>query len=242
MKFNHDPNGALLAVGKDSKGRVQSVYSAAFSETQAAAKFSRIEELREKFDAIVDENNAARKSKSAATRDAADCMDMIMKMGIRPGSDTDTGAKVKAYGATTLEGKHVVQEGGDVYLRFVGKKGVNLDLKVPDPDLGRMLVERAKSAAADGKVFSGLSDKSLLAYTHSLDGGKFKTKDFRTHLGTSLAYGMVSASQAPKNEAEYKKAVMEVAKVVSSRLGNTPVIALQSYISPTVFSSWRIAT
>ena len=44
---------------------------------------------------------------------------------------------------------------------------------------------------------------------------------------------------APKTEAERKKAVMSVAKVVSSKLGNTPTIALQSYIHPNVFEGWK---
>jgi DNA topoisomerase IB len=30
-----------------------------------------------------------------------------------------------------------------------------------------------------------------------------------------------------------------VAKEVSSKLGNTPVVALQAYIDPRVFSDWR---
>jgi DNA topoisomerase IB len=34
---------------------------------------------------------------------------------------------------------------------------------------------------------------------------------------------------------------MAVAKTVSARLGNTPTIALQSYIDPTVFGAWKMA-
>lgn len=53
---------------------------------------------------------------------------LIMSTGIRPGSESDTGAKVKAYGATTLEGRHVVTDSeGNTRLQFVGKKGVNID-------------------------------------------------------------------------------------------------------------------
>ncbi len=45
----------------------------------------------------------------------------------------------------------------------------------------------------------------------------------------------------PTSMAEYKKRVMDVARQVSKKLGNTATIALQSYISPAVFSEWRIA-
>jgi DNA topoisomerase-1 len=239
VKFSADPNSDLLATGKDSKGRPQAIYSEAFTKTQAEAKFARIHELISKFEEIVAQNNDARKSKNARTRDSADCLDLIAKMGLRPGSDDDTGAKVKAYGATTLEGRHVVQTPDGVRLQFTGKKGVNLDLPVTDPALSKMLLDRAKSSGADGKLFPATSDKALLDHTHTMDGGGFKTKDFRTHVGTSTAADLVAKETPPKSEAEYKKKVMEIAKRVSDRLGNTPVIALQSYISPVVFAQWR---
>ena len=241
VKYSHDPKSDLLVVGKDAKGRSQSIYSDAFSTTQAAAKFDRIEELRKEFAAIRAQNDKARESRKERIKDSADCAALIMETGIRPGSDADTGAKVKAYGATTLEGRHVVETGDGVSLKFTGKKGVSLNIPVRDKGLADMLKSRAVKAGEDGKLFPGTDDKILLDHIHSLDGGGFKTKDFRTHVGTSEAYAIASRTPAPKNEQEYRKAVMEIAKQVSQRLGNTPIVALQSYISPSVFSDWKIA-
>ena len=242
VEYSADPGASLLAVGKDSKGRRQAVYSKAFAETQAAKKFARIKAMADQFDALVRQNESGRRSSSRATRDNADCCALIMELGIRPGSDADTGAEKKAYGATTLEGRHVVRsDDGSVRLQFIGKKGVALDLPVSDERLAANLIERAEKSGPDGRLFGAVTDKSLLDYVHSLDGGAFKTKDFRTHLGTGTAYALVQNTPAPKTEQEYRKAVMNVAKVVSKKLGNTPVIALQSYIAPEVFASWRIA-
>jgi DNA topoisomerase I len=239
VRYSENPDADLLAVGKDSKGRVQSIYSKKFQDTQAAAKFARIHELIAKFNYISKQNAEAQQSSDPKKKDSADCLDLIMKMGVRPGSETDTGAKTKAYGATTLEGKHVVKTKDGVSLRFVGKKGVALDLPVEDKQLAAMLTERAEKAGDGGKLFPATNDKILLEHTHTLDGGGFKTKDFRTHVGTSTAYELVRGTPPPRNEQDYRKAVMNVAKQVSQKLGNTPVIALQSYISPTVFSEWR---
>lgn len=241
VTYSADPKAALLATGKDAKGRRQAVYSAEFSAGQAAKKFSRISELNQKFKSIYAQNEEARKSDEPKKRAAADCAHLIMTTGIRPGSEDDTGADKKAYGATTLEGKHVVIDGDKVSLKFVGKKGVSLDLPVTDPGTAKMLRERKKSAGEDGQLFP-INEKALLDHVHSFDGGGFKTKDFRTLLGTRTAIDEVSRREAPKNEKEYKKSVMEVAKIVSSKLGNTPVIALQSYINPSVFAPWKIAT
>lgn len=239
VKINPDPGGALLAIGRDSKGRKQSVYSAEFTKTQAEAKFRRIEELNSKIEEIEQQNAKSRRSRNPKVKDSADCLHLIMKTGIRPGSDDDTGAEVQAYGATTLTADHVVKTKDGVVLNFVGKKGVKLKIPVTDPELASSLLRRAKTAGPGGKLFPNTNDRSLLAHTHTMDGGGFKTKDFRTHLGTSVAAEEVKKADAPKTAKEYKKMVLQVAKTVATQLGNTPVVSLQSYISPTVFSDWR---
>ena len=58
-------------------------------------------------------------------------------------------------------------------------------------------------------------------------------------MGTSTAREMVAKMKPPRSEKEYKKQVRAVAEAVAKRLGNTPIVALQSYISPTVFAKWR---
>ncbi len=236
VTFNPDPNGDLLVRGKDSKGRVQSVYSEAHWNKAAAVKFARTKEILGKWEAIKTENSSNKKT--SAYKEDAECVELIMSTGIRPGSTKDTGAEKKAYGATTLEGRHVVEKSDGVHLQFVGKKGVDLDIKIEDKTVADMIKRRAKVAGAKGKLFATTQD-DLLAYTHKLDGGKIKTKDFRTAVGTKTAINAIKGMGAPKTFAEYKKSVREVAKVVSSRLGNTPTIALQSYIDPTVFSGWQ---
>jgi len=167
-------------------------------------------------------------------------MKLIRETVIRPGSEADTKAKVAAYGATTLEGRHVVKTDSGAELHFVGKKGVSLVIPVEDQGTIKMLLARATKAGPEGRLFN--TDRgSLLDYSHRLDGGKFKTKDFRTYLGTSLAMKEVKKAPAPKTMKEYKKAVKAVATAVAKKLGNTATVALQSYISPVVFSGWRLA-
>ena len=231
-----DPNSDLLAKGVDAKGRVQSVFSQKHWTEAAAAKFARTKELLEKFDAIVAEN-AKNLSDKAHTENAV-VLALIMKTGIRPGSDKDTGAEKKAFGATTLEARHVVTDGENVRLKFIGKKGVALDIPIDDKDLARIIRERAAKVSRTSKLF-GTDNGKLLAYSHSMDGGGFKTKDFRTAVGTKTAIATIATMSAPTNPKEYVKRVKDVAKVVARKLGNTPTVALQSYIDPSVFSGWR---
>ena len=51
--------------------------------------------------------------------------------------------------------------------------------------------------------------------------------------------GKTASKEYETNEKEYKKAVKFVATAVSKKLGNTPTIALQSYINPATFAAWR---
>jgi DNA topoisomerase IB len=236
VTYSPDPAAKLQATGRDVKGRRQLVYSAEFSAKQAAAKFARAKKLAEAFKDVRKQNEAARRE--LATREAADATALIMATGIRPGSTGDTGAETQAYGATTLQGRHVVSLKDGVRLRFTGKKGVSLDLPIQDPGIAKMLLKRKEAAGARGDLF-GVNAGGLLKHVHSLGDGSFKTKDFRTHLGTQTALDEVERTPEPTNEREYKRAVKHVATIVSQKLGNTPTIALQSYISPVVFAQWQ---
>jgi len=50
---------------------------------------------------------------------------------------------------------------------------------------------------------------------------------------------VVKRMKAPATESEYKSQVKEVATLVSKTLGNTPPVALKSYIDPQVFVAWN---
>ena len=197
--------------------------------------------MAQKWDSISRENDENMQSKDPKIKEAALVIKLIMITGIRPGSETDTGAVKKAYGATTLEGRHVVQDKKGVRLEFVGKKGKDLSIPIKDKEVVDMIVQKAKSVGSNGKLFN-IDDDQLRDYTHILDGGKFKTKDFRTLLATRTAIEKIKSygDQKPRSEKEYKKMVRLVAVEVSMRLGNTPAVALQSYINPVVFKGWRI--
>jgi DNA topoisomerase-1 len=226
----------LLVTGVDAKGRRQPIYSESHNIKQAAAKFARTQEGIKKLEGMKAENfknlsDVELKEEAAATR-------LIMETGVRPGSDGDTGGDVKAFGATTLEGRHVVEKGGKTFLRFTGKKGVKLNIPIENPATAKDLLRRAASAGDRGRLFD-TNDARLRDYVKGLDGGKFKTKDLRTIVGTSEALKVMKRMPSPSDMKDYKKAVKAVATQVSTKLGNTPTVALQAYIDPNVFSAWR---
>lgn len=236
VQYFTDPDSKLLVKGEDSKGRTQYLYRPEHVDATSKEKFARINALNEKYDDIVIENA----TNVAEGLPEAECLSLILDTGIRPGSEKETNAEVEAFGATTLQGQHVVQEeSGKVRLEFTGKKGVELSIPVESPEVASMLLQRKKSAGERGRLFDITGDK-LLRYTKRLGGNAgFQTKDFRTHLGTEIAMRKMSRMKRPETMAEYKKAVRTVADKVAEKLGNTRKVALSSYVNPAIFEKWR---
>lgn len=229
----------LLVQGLDAKGRRQSIYSDSHWVKQAAKKFAKVEELRRKKESIEKEIDMDVKSKNPSIRENAAALRLIQHTGIRPGGEGNTMAEKQAYSCTTLEGRHVIETGNEVRLQFVGKKGVDLDVPVTDKSVAVDLLRRKSRVGKDGRLFD-TNAGNLLSYSKTKDGGQFRPKDFRTAKGTTVAVEVMKSMPQPRTTEEYKRSVKAVAKMVSKQLGNTPVVALQSYIDPAVFSKWRI--
>jgi DNA topoisomerase-1 len=232
---NDGPDGPrILAVGRDAKGREQRRYSATHADGQSAAKFERVRELHSRVPEL-DRLLAQR-----GGDDSADALLLIRRLGLRPGSTTDTGAEKQAYGASTLRREHVRLEGDAVVLQFTGKKGVPIRLEVDDPDAAAILRDRARSQDDPGaRLFPTASDQRLRDVLQEALPG-FKVKDLRTLRGTAEAALLVRT--LPEPDASDPRAVaaakLEVARRVAALLGNTPKVALESYVDPTVFGPW----
>jgi DNA topoisomerase I len=234
VTYAERPDASVLVRGVDSKGRAQTVQNPTEAAKNAARKFEKVRELVSSHDAIRSEIDQDRR----AGVEAADVLGLIHATGLRPGSDKDTGADKQAYGATTLRREHVVSHEDGVRLEFVGKKGKDLSIQVDDESIASMLRQRASNTPAGGRLFD-VNERELNAYAKSKGNGAFTAKDFRTAKGTTTAIKQIESMPAPTSDKEYKAAVKQVATKVSDKLGNTPTIALQSYIDPHVFQDWR---
>jgi DNA topoisomerase IB len=234
---NNIDTASLLVVGRDAKGRRQSVYSTEHTKSQAAAKFARVQELNTHLDKL--DSAIAR---DAGDNDSAAALMLIRRLGMRPGSDRDTKAKEQAHGATNLRAKHVTIEDGTARFDFTGKKGVHIQLDTDDPDIVAMLEPRLARRSGDDQLFPDTNEQKTRDYMRS-DGGVppgFLLKDLRTVKANVVALREIAAKgdDLPKTKAEFRRWRLDVARTVSAQLGNTPTLALSSYINPTVFAPW----
>lgn len=235
--LSDDPHAELQATGIDSKGRKQYLYSSEHSAKAAAEKFSRLKEFNEKLPQINQKISARLGDESLSTkeRDAMAILRLISKTGIRIGSDAETGGAAKAYGASTLLDKHVVVRDDDsLHLSFVGKKGVLNTRTFKDPKLAEYIRGKKRRLRSNEKLFEA-NDSFVRSEFAKIGYSDFSPKDFRTWHGTAQALLEVKRHGTPSNDKEMKKLRAAVGKRVASYLGNTPTVALASYVDPAVF-------
>jgi DNA topoisomerase-1 len=236
VQVSINPNAGLQATGKDAKGRTQYWYSAEHDEKAAAEKFERVKEFASVADKVSAQTLKDLESDDPEVREAAAALYVIEKTAFRIGSNAETKADKKAYGVTTLLGKHVrVLEGGRVSFRFPGKSGVLNAKIIKDPVLHKMMSER--KGGSDAPLFDTSGDKVRDYMDRTAPG--FHPKDYRTHQGTAIALLEIDKRKKVKTEKEFKHAQKMVAKVVAAHLGNTPTVAIESYINPAVWGRLR---
>lgn len=235
VQLNADHDAALQAIGIDAKNRVQYRYSEAHSEAASAEKFARVKKFTHDLPAMRKKIMGDVRAGGASKEEAATLM-LVEKTGFRIGSDRNTHADVEAFGASTLQAKHVKITGDTVKFSFIGKKGVAISKTVKDADLASMLAPRI-SGGGSKRLFN-TDDRAVNKYLDSISGDKYKVKDFRTYHGTAVALTELKKLKVPSNEKEFKAQRLYVSTKVAAHLGNTPSVALASYIDPSVWKLW----
>lgn len=232
-----DPNAYNYAVGFDYKAKAQWKYTTEFRGERDAIKFERMKKLQKKMpvlDAYLQKN---------VGDNASDALMMMRVLGMRPDSGEGTG-DVETFGATSLLAKHVkVTAAGQVTLNFIpGKKKVPVTIKVKDKALADMLRERLSTRSHNAPLFDDVSSDTTNTLMKKIVGNGFSNKDLRTLKANAIALQMIKERRGkkPKSKSEFNKWRREVGTAVSDVLGNTPTVALGSYINPIVFQDWAV--
>lgn len=234
------PGVPLVVKGIDRQGSQHYVYTADYHAGQAAAKFQRVSELHDAMPKL----KSSLKRDVAAGDDDAIVVDIMRRTGARVGDDANNaGRPVKdhTYGASTLRAKHItVNPSGSVTISYKGKDGVQQRHLIKDPVLAKAITAKKAGKTGNDPLFPDATDSSTKAYLRDATGlPKVKNHDLRTYVATGVALRAVkSRSKPPATVKEYKKWRSEVGKAVAKQLGNTPAVALSTYINPAVFSDW----
>jgi DNA topoisomerase-1 len=237
----------LQATGVDAAGRKQYLYSADYRAQQERAKYDKLirfgdalPTLREAMALHFEQEEFDRERVSAIAL-------RLIELGwFRVGSERYV--RDGTYGVTTLLRRHVAVRGRRVCLSFPAKHGIRVRTSVVDADLAaaiRRLLEirgpRVFKYEWEGDIYN-LTNRRLNDYVKIYLGEEFSAKDFRTWGGTLLASIYLAERAAkdgfPESEREQKRSVSAVMRRVAERLGNTPAVTRESYVSPAVVEQY----
>lgn len=233
----------LQAVGMDTSGRVQYLYSESYRRKQEKKKFLKIEEFGEHLPRLRQITNEHLELKGLPRQKVLAVMTrLINSLYIRMGSPQSV-KKYRTYGITTLQHRHLeIKRGGKLEFKFVGKHHVKHRKILVDKELAEVMKEIKKLGGAkklfkyvdeDGRVRK-IRSRDINNYLKEATAPKFSAKDFRTWGGTLLAAQELAEIGCCNDEKLLSKNIVKAVKKVADQLGNTPTVCRGSYIHPKV--------
>jgi len=176
-----------------------------------------------------------------------------MATGARPGSASGAkkveSAKSKAggkydgpvYGVTTWQARHVTAlSGGRAKITYIsGKHGRKTISHTVGGMVAESLLARKADSSSPRETIFGTSKGKLNTFLKDI--GVKSSKDFRTAVGTNIAFRLIKSLGEVKHFASEKamnEAKTKIAEKAALQLGNSSAICLSTYINPSVWKGW----
>jgi DNA topoisomerase I len=239
-----NPRAKLQATGVDSAGRRQYLYHPEYRARQEQAKFDKLTLFAERlpdFRAVMAGHMELDPLHPDRVRAVA--VRLINLAWFRVGTDRYA-KRSRTFGVTTLGKRHVAVRGNRVAFRFRAKNRTMVRTTLVDSELADALKELLAEPGArlfryerDGELFN-LTGQQLNDYVQEHMGEEFTAKDFRTWGGTLTAAIALAEHGVVETEKEARRVVAAVMRVVGERLGNTPTVARESYVSPAIVEQY----
>ncbi|MBI2763124.1 MAG: DNA topoisomerase IB [Chloroflexi bacterium] len=245
-----DARGHLQAAGRDARGRKQSRYHSAWRARRDASKFGRMAAFGRALPRLrrrVAQDLALTvlsKEKVLAT-----VVRLLETTSMRIGTEAYARAN-GSFGLTTLRNRHVTVSGDAIRFSFRGKSGKIHEVGGRDRRLARVVArceqlpgqELFQYLDEDGEP-RPIESADVNTYLKDAAGIPITGKDFRTWIGTLIAFQTLRSRPSPHSAAAQPRAmVVRSAEAVAEVLGNTPAVSRQSYIAPLVVEAYLAGT
>jgi hypothetical protein len=214
----------------DAKGRSKRFYLDATEQANSALKTKRVRSLADQWETFNTKLDGASGDDALALR-------LIAKTGMRPGSDRDTGAAIKAFGATNMPTSAATVVGDRVDFAFQAKNGKLYTTSVEDRVLAKHV--KLRQRAGEERLFDTDEGKVRDLFKTLTGDRKLLLKDIRTAHGTAAAVNALKGRHRASTEREFAQLQKDVSTTVSGVLQNTPKVALEKYILDSVWSPYR---
>ena len=240
------PTAKLQATGIDSAGRRQYLYHERFRAARDRAKFEKLIRFAEGLPALRDAMAEHMDLEALEPeRVCATALGLVNPAWFRVGSER-AARTARTYGITTLTKRHARVRGNRITFSFRGKGRAQVHAAVVDDELAETVAELLDLPGGSRLFryrfnggFCNLTSARLNDYIGEYLGGEFTAKDFRTWGGTLLGAIALAEAGPAETEAEATRLVAAAMRRVAERLGNTPTVARESYVSPAVVEQYR---
>ncbi|HEY9878855.1 MAG TPA: DNA topoisomerase IB [Leptolyngbyaceae cyanobacterium] len=241
-----NPNGHLLATGRDAKGRKQYLYHPEWNKCRNEAKFSRmipfglaLPKIRERAEADL------RRQKLNREKVLAVVVRLLEETFIRIGND-EYAQKNRSFGLTTLRDRHVEIEGSTVKFHFKGKHGIEHEIEVCDLRLARLVKQCRDIPGYDLFQYydeegqrQTIGSGDVNDYLREISGESFSAKDFRTWAGTVQTALALREIGPFSSKTEAKRNIIQAVKDVAKQLGNRPATCRKYYVHPIILECYE---
>lgn len=240
-----DPQGHILATGRDSEGRKQYIYHPDWQQQTNEAKFDQLADFGKSLPTIR-EQTAANLRKRSLTREKvlAVIIRLLEKTLIRIGNEYYTQHN-DSFGLTTLQDKHVDITGKRMTFEFMGKSGKAHEIDLTDRRLASVVrtcrdipgYRLFQYYDADGQRHP-IESGDVNDYLRAITGKDFTSKDFRTWGASAYMIETLAKLPPPETEREAEQTVVHAIKEVARKLGNTPAVCRKYYVHPAIVEAF----
>jgi DNA topoisomerase IB len=244
-----DPCGHIQATGLDDRGRRQYRYHDDWRAARDRAKHDRMIELARALPRLRRRLRRDLSGEGVGRERVLAGAVRLLELGLfRVGGEgyaDDNGS----YGLATLRKGHVRAQGDELRFDYLGKGGQRRIVTIADPDVAEVVRALKRRRGGGPELLAYKDDRGRWVDVRSSDingylqeslGDDFSAKDFRTWTATVLAaVGLAVEEDDADDERRRRAAVRRVVRNVARQLGNTPAVALGSYIDPRVIEHFE---
>jgi DNA topoisomerase-1 len=241
-----NPNGHLLATGRDARGRKQYRYHPRWREVRDATKFDRLvpfgaalPAIRRRIDRDIALRGLPREKVLAAVLRLIDVA--LLRVG------NDEYARLNdSFGAATMRNGHAAVRSDHIRLAFRSKHGREIEARIVDRRLAR-IVRRCQDLPGE-ELFGYIDElgeerdvrsEDVNDYLREVAGDDFSVKDFRTWGASVLATGLLGEIGPGETERDTARRELAAIRIVARDLGNTATVCRASYVHPAVLDAFR---
>lgn len=239
VKISDSDISYLQATGEDSKGRVQYVYHYIWIALSKIEKYNRLKLFTKKLPLLL--KTVSRKIHEPIDLNNKEYIISLIfrilnKTHSRIGND-HFAEENNTYGLTTLLKKHVILNGDNITISFVGKKNVKQHFIFTDR-ISSNIMKELKKIPGDRlfktKDLDPITSNDINGYLKNVMGNDFTAKDFRTYAANDLFLKFILRKEIPVNVTQTKKIINECYDEVAQNLHHTRSVCKSSYVMPII--------